>query len=111
MLCLGRKGLRRGPHGDEVQSVAQRLLAYSDENQRYALNSVTDPCPELTRIQLQTMKGCRLVRCLGRHCFLFLSIASGTWSSGHQEAWYDSDNHASPLNVVEPLEELEWSCR
>ena len=38
-----------GLHGDEVQSVVQRLLVYSDENKRYAFNKVTDPCPELTR--------------------------------------------------------------
>ena len=63
-------------------------------------NNFTVLRPELTRIQLRTVKGldcavkkerCRLIRCLGRQGFLFLcdaeyfkkSIASGEWGSRH----------------------------
>ena len=49
-------GLDTGPYGDEVQSIAKRLLVCSDEEKSLAPNNVTDPCSELMRIHLSTMK-------------------------------------------------------
>jgi hypothetical protein len=45
------------PYGDEVQSIVKRLLADSENDKTLAFNNFTDPCPELTKKQLQTMKG------------------------------------------------------
>ena len=40
-----------GPYVEEVQSVAQRLMAYSDEKKSHAFNNVnvSVPCAELTK--------------------------------------------------------------
>ena len=50
------------PYGDEVQSLVKRLLADSENDKSLAFNNFTDPCPELTKKRLQTMKGVRLCR-------------------------------------------------
>ena len=44
------------PYGDEVQSIVKRLLADSEHDKSLAFNNFTDPCPELTKKRLQTLK-------------------------------------------------------
>ena len=43
-------------YGDEVQSIVKRLLADSENDKSLAFNNFTDPCPELTKKRLQTLK-------------------------------------------------------
>ena len=41
----------------EVQLIVKRLLGDSDNDKSLAINSFDDPCPELIKKQMQTMKG------------------------------------------------------
>ena len=45
------------PYGDEVQSIVKRLLVDSEADKSLAFNSFTGSRPELTKKQLQTIKG------------------------------------------------------
>ena len=44
------------PFGDEVQSIVKRLLADSENDKSLAFKNFTDPCPELSKKRLQTLK-------------------------------------------------------
>merc|ERR1719284_620058 len=88
------------PYGDEVQSIVKRLLADSDNDKSLAFNNFADPCPELTKKQLETMKGfdyadtkktggmfLRITQ-NGEVCTVDASVAKfaravRTWKSGH----------------------------
>merc|ERR1712242_37901 len=49
--------LCRDPYGDEVQHLVEKLLKEADNDRSLCYNNFQDPCPELTKEQVQKCKG------------------------------------------------------